>query len=189
MAHQAIEEEIQAPMTLDDFLARNWETGDSLKYEWRDGMVEAGEERMKMSEARIINHLLRRFVETSHYKDGANLIPELEVNFPTCKSYRIPDFSVLTKEQFDATGQGENTVIPAFVIEVISPNDLANHLDKKLNEYFSSGVQVVWHIIPDLKWVRVFHSELQSTGLRGDEVCSAAPAFPDFSIKVSEIFA
>jgi len=189
MAHQVLGDAIHAPMTLESFLSRNWETGDGLKYEWRDGMVEAGEERMKLSEAGIINRLVRRFVETTHYREGANLLQELEVNFPGSKSYRIPDFSVLTKDQIDAADGGDATIIPAFVIEVISPNDLASHLDLKLKEYFASGVQVVWHIIPDLKWVRVFHGGLKITQFSDDGVCSAAPAFPDFSIKVSEIFA
>jgi len=179
---------IRAPMTLDQFLARDWELGDGLKYEWHDGFVEAGEERMKSDEAGIMRRLLRLFGKSAHYEQGVDLLPGLEIRFPASKSYRIPDFSALTEAQVQAAERGE-IAIPGFVIEVISAHDNAIHLEKKLREYFDSGVQVVWHVFPDFNTVRIFHSVTESTGREGDQVCSAAPAFPDFSIKASEIFA
>ena len=83
---------------------------------------------------------------------------------------------------------GQNQVAP-WVIEVISTNDYANKINKKLDEYFLAGVQVVWHIYPESKQVHVFTSPEQVNICRGNVVCSAAPALGDLEVSAEELFA
>ena len=40
-------------------------------------------------------------------------------------------------------------VIPELVVEVVSPTDSADELDKKIGEYFRAGVQLVWVVYPN----------------------------------------
>lgn len=78
--------------------------------------------------------------------------------------------------------------IPAFVVELISPGDRSDKVETKIIEYFTAGVQVVWHVHAALHMVRVVHSIRSSTTYFGDEAFSAAPALPDLEMTVNGLF-
>jgi len=74
-------------------------------------------------------------------------------------------------------------------VEVISTFDNGNHLEKKLVDYFAVGVETVWYVYPELEMVRVYTSLRQCVYCAGEDVCSAAPALPNFQMKAASIFA
>src|ERR1700709_1460727 len=39
-------------------------------------------------------------------------------------------------------------VLPDICVEVVSPNDLADEIETKINEYFEAGVRLVWIVYP-----------------------------------------
>ncbi len=84
-------------------------------------------------------------------------------------------------------GKTNRVQIPAFVIEIISPNDKANRVTRKVREYLQAGVQVVWNIYPDMGEVHVFESSGTVRICRGEEPCSAEAAIQGFALPVSEI--
>src|SRR5262249_34311662 len=49
-------------------------------------------------------------------------------------------------------------VVPELAIEVLSPTDFAEDLLEKLDEYFRSGVQLVWVVSPLRRIVYVYES-------------------------------
>ena len=179
--------EKRGEMSLEEFLRRDWdEMGDSLKYEWRDGFVEAGEENMNPKDLKILRSVIDRFGETKHHRDeGARIYPEMEIRSAAIKFYRKADLAAYTKEQIDNADQ---FTVPKFVIEIISTYDNAIHHEKKIQEYFESGVEAYWQILPDVSLVRIYHDWKTGTGCSGADICSAAPAFPDFEITANEIF-
>jgi Uma2 family endonuclease len=161
---------------------------DGWKYEWEHGFIVSGEEYMQKTQWFIVNNIIRTFTKTISYTQGDCLMPETDVVLERTNTQRRPDIAYLTKEQIQAGARGENPV-PAFVIEIVSKHDNGSKLERKVQEYFSAGVLVVWYVYAEVGMVRVFTSAKHSDTLTDDEVCSAAPALPDFSMKVSEIFA
>ena len=79
-------------------------------------------------------------------------------------------------------------MIPEFVIEVISETDKSYRIEEKLTEYFKAGVKVVWNIIPEQEVVYVYTSRRDVTICLDDDVCSASPVLPDFTISVNALF-
>ncbi len=168
---------------------RNWEPiePDGFKYEWNDGVLEA-EESMKLPETRIYRNINRQFVATDSYHKGTELIAEVECFFPAINKVRKPDICALRKDQIENPASPASSV-PAFVIEIISPSNASQEVERKMREYFQAGVRVVWHIYPALDEVRVYSSPKLITVCTGDDFCTAAPAFEDFAITANAVFA
>jgi Uma2 family endonuclease len=95
--------------------------------------------------------------------------------------------AVFTKAQIEQAREGELPV-PIFVIELVSMSDKFDYYDTKLEEYFSVGVQTVWLISPAQKKVRVFTSPKEVKICTDNDLCSAAPALPDFTITPNQLF-
>jgi Uma2 family endonuclease len=171
------------PQTFDEFL--NWEPVDGFKYEWNDGEI-IRFSGMKKKQYFIYGILNRLFVEKGHYKKGM-LMAEPDVML-TPIQMRRPDIAYFTYEQAEQGRQGED-VIPAFVVEVLSETDQAYRVEEKIAEYFKAGVQVIWNINPEQEVVYVYTSRKQVTICLEDDICAAAPALPDFSISVNDLFA
>jgi Uma2 family endonuclease len=171
-------------MSLDEF--RKWSPEDGFKYEWDNGILKAVSG-MKSTERMIVARLLRRFSETNAYKSGDALLPEAETFFQALNKLRIPDLAYFTKDELLRSERGEEP-IPKFIIEIISPTNTVDELQAKLQDYFTSGVQVVWEIFPKYQLVRVYASLKELKICTDEDVCSAAPVVPDFTLKVKDIF-
>ncbi len=171
------------PQTLDAFL--NWEPADGFKYEWNDGEI-IRFSGMKKKQYFVYNILSKLFYEKGYHQKGT-LMAEPDVML-TAIQMRRPDIAYFTDEQVDQGRRGED-VIPAFVVEVLSETDQAYRIEEKIAEYFKAGVQIVWNIIPEHEVVYVYTSRKQVTICLEDDICSAAPVLPDFSISINDLFA
>ena len=52
--------------------------------------------------------------------------------------------------------QGWGKIPPDLAVEVVSPNDSADALEEKLDDYQKVGVPLVWVIYPEPRTVKVF---------------------------------
>jgi len=162
---------------------------DGYKYEWVDGVVEKTKRTMDRKQIFILINLLESFdLLRAEGKVFGRLLSEVDLIF--LDKYRRPDIAWLTKEQAYNLAEDSARDVPAFVIEVISSNDQINRLKKKMVNYKDAGVQVVWHIFPEVQQVDVYGGPnlSQMTTHVGDEICTAAPVLPDFAISVNDIF-
>jgi Uma2 family endonuclease len=134
----------------------------------------------------IVRNLNRHFRQTEAFRKGGELICETEAQLsPT--ELRIPDIAFYTENQIEGGANGTKPVT-AFAIELISANDNYNKSLQKVRAYFNAGVQVVWHIFPELRSVQVFTSPTAVTICEGDAICSVIPAIPDMQITANEVF-
>ena len=102
---------------------------------------------------------------------------------------RCPDVSVTRRERApEGPGKGFWGESPDLCIEVISPSEDRADMARKVREYFASGAQVVWHVFPDEKSVRVFTSPDDSRLLTADDEIDEPDLLPGFRAKVSELF-
>ncbi|MBK9016016.1 MAG: Uma2 family endonuclease [Saprospiraceae bacterium] len=105
------------------------------------------------------------------------------------ENHRRPDIAWFTDEQIALAKHGVKPM-PLFVIEVISTKDQMNLVEDKMENYRAAGVKVVWQIFPKFEKVHVYAGEnLDSmTVCKGDRLCSAAPALPDFVMAAKDVF-
>ena len=164
---------------------RQWRSSDGWKYDWNNGEISKYKKMVTEEQRFIVQNLLDAFYEKGLNKHGG-LIPESEMAYDD-KRYRIPDLAYFTREQTKAAANGKHT-ISSFVIEILSNTDFAKDIENKLWEYFDEGVQVVWHVMPYRKIVKVYTSPRHVSICTDNDICSAKPALPDFEMTVAQIF-
>jgi Uma2 family endonuclease len=171
-------------MTLERW--RNWTPADGWKYDWNNGIISKSKKMVSREQRYISSNLMDAFYEKGLNRSGT-LMPEAEMAYDNLR-YRVPDLAYFTQQQTLAAAKGERDGVAAFVIEIISGSDSGTAIEEKMWEYFANGVQVVWHIWPSLRVVKVYTAPLESKSLIGGMVCSAAPALPEFEMTPDQIF-
>jgi Uma2 family endonuclease len=103
---------------------------------------------------------------------------------------RSPDVSFTLKERLPGgkSPHGFGHVAPDLVIEVISPSEERGEMQRKLEEYFASGAQQVWHMFPDTKRVWLYTSPSEYVVLEGDDEVDGGNLLPGFRCQVSQLF-
>jgi Uma2 family endonuclease len=79
-------------------------------------------------------------------------------------------------------------VVPDLAIEVVSPNDFAQDLLEKVEEYFQAGVQLVWVGYPCRRRIHVYESFTQIRGLTRTDELDGGKVLPDFRLPLAELF-
>ncbi len=174
------------PISWETFKRKYLSREDSWKYEWVNGIVEKTKRFMYQEQFYILYNLRQLFTQLLVQKKISGAL-EAEIDSWFLKGvHRRPDVAWFSEQQIIAMGQGINQ-IPAFVIEIISPNDKAKTVQEKLKNYREAGVQVVWQIYPHLEEVNVCLAS-NSITCEGDKICSAAPVLPIYQFPTKAIF-
>jgi Uma2 family endonuclease len=103
---------------------------------------------------------------------------------------RRADAAFVKKERLSAKDMKDGflKVVPDLVVEVISPNDLAHEVERKVSEYLTAGVPLVWIIEPESRTLRVQRGDGSGSLLKGDAVISGESVLPGFEIRLRLIF-
>ncbi len=110
--------------------------------------------------------------------------------FQIGENKRIPDVSFVSAEKISADGEPLEiwNFAPDLAIEVISPSERHNQVEKKIREYFAAGVVQVWKIVPELKILTVYFSATETKILSEIDTITCEEILPGFSLKLSDIF-
>jgi Uma2 family endonuclease len=103
------------------------------------------------------------------------------------KRARVPDISYWTLQQRREHAANRRT-ISQFIVEIISENDTAYEVDSKMDEYFSVGVRLVWHVFPESKKVYIFSSPFDIQVCQDNIICGAEEVIEGFSMPAKDIF-
>jgi Uma2 family endonuclease len=108
----------------------------------------------------------------------------------TSGNIRCPDVAFTRKERLPdgKPPQGFCEVGPDLAIEIISPSEEPADKRRKLQEYFDSGAQQVWHLHPSVKRLIVYHSPEESVAYEEDAEITGSDLLPDFHCRVAELF-
>ena len=79
--------------------------------------------------------------------------------------------------------------IPPLVVEVFSPSDRPGRMNRRIGQYLKRGVPLVWVVYPDEQTVDVRRPGAEPVSLEGEDQLSFPDVLPDFSCKVSDLFA
>jgi Uma2 family endonuclease len=102
---------------------------------------------------------------------------------------RAADVAFISNARYSQWKQaGFVDVAPELIVEILSPDDRMSDMMRKLREYFSIGVSLVWVADPETKTVYTYRSltDVREFGeadtLTGDDV------LPGFSVPVADLF-
>jgi Uma2 family endonuclease len=105
---------------------------------------------------------------------------------------RIPDVSFISWQKVPDRRIPRVPMLgfaPDLAVEVLSPGNTPQEMERKLQDYFAAGVNLVWYINPANRTVEAFTSAGTSTLLREDEGLSGEPVLPGFLLPLRDLFA
>jgi Uma2 family endonuclease len=103
---------------------------------------------------------------------------------------RKPDAAFIGRERYsiDELSDGFVSLAPDLVVEVISTNDLARDVEKKVEEYLGAGVRLIWVIDPETRTIRIHRGDGSAARLRQDGELSGEDVVPGFRCLVRDLF-
>jgi len=98
-----------------------------------------------------------------------------------------PDVSVVAREQIERAGrEGFLENAPLIAVEVISPSNTAESVERKLAKYFENGAGEVWVVFYKTRHIWR-HTGLQAQATVKDDVFTSA-WLPGFQMDLAEVF-
>ena len=83
----------------------------------------------------------------------------------------------------------ESDVVPDLAVEVVSPSNSFNEVERKVGEYFAAGVTIVWVVSTDAERVYAYDSPVSNRILTGDDRLELPGLIPGFSLSNNALFA
>jgi len=174
--------------TVDDVV--RIERSENRLFELVDGVLV--EKAMGFTESRLAAAIIAAL---SNYVDSEDLGvvtgPDGMIQFPA-NLVRMPDVAFVPWEQFpndEVTSEAAPAVVPGLAVEILSPSNTEGEMLRKLREYFSAGVPLVWLVNPAAQSVSVYTSATRSKVVPLDGILDGGKVLPGFRLPVAKIFA
>ncbi len=87
-----------------------------------------------------------------------------------------------------ALAEGHVPLAPDLAVEVISPNDLYEEVDTKVEEWLEAGVRLVWVVNPRTRTVRIRRPGGEDAVVHEDGELTGGDVLPDFRCAVRQFF-
>ena len=104
---------------------------------------------------------------------------------------RMPDVAYVSAARLRAAGTPRPPVphlAPNLAVEVLSPGNTPREMERKLDDYFASGVELVWYVDPPSRTVRVFAARDAVATLGAGDTLDGGGVLPGFAVTVADLF-
>ncbi len=105
---------------------------------------------------------------------------------------RSPDVSWIENSRWNSLTQkqkrGFAPIAPDFVLELLSPNDRLQDIQKKMQEYLACGIKLGWLIYPDEQRVEIYRLDQDLEVLDFPQSLSGEDLMPGLIVELEEIF-
>jgi Uma2 family endonuclease len=104
---------------------------------------------------------------------------------------RIPDVSFISWGRFPEGTLPEESVwglSPDLAVEIISPSNTREEMERKLRDYFDTGVHRVWYAYPDSREIRVYSAADAYETMGPGQTLDAGDVLPGFQLDVQAFF-
>jgi Uma2 family endonuclease len=100
------------------------------------------------------------------------------------------DVAFLGEEQLPARVSQEDYLetMPALVVEVRDVRDADPEVERKVKDYLTAGVRVVWVADPDARTVTAYRTGQPPQVFRDTDTLTAADVIPGFQVPVANLF-
>ena len=101
-----------------------------------------------------------------------------------------PDISFISKQRLKEMGEVEGywQGPPDLAVEVLSPIDRRDKVNKKISLWLRSGTKQVWTVDPKHRRVTIYRSESDTTTFSGSDYLESQDLLPGFRISLDKIF-
>jgi Uma2 family endonuclease len=108
----------------------------------------------------------------------------------TAKQVRRPDLSFVRSGRLpnDRVPVGKMQLAPDLAVEVISPTDIAEDVETKLDEYLRAGTRLVWLVYVPTRNVWAYKPDGTAKLYRTADTLSGDDVLLGFSVPVAELF-
>lgn len=138
--------------------------------------------------AMMLGHELLTYLSTNDLgivagPDGTTLFDEDLV--------RMPDVAFVPYENIPEGADPTTPMpdrIPSLAVEVISRGNTKREMERKLRDYFTAGVKLVWFFDPQTQTVQVFTAVDQSSELHADDALDGGDVLPGFTLPIGQLF-
>jgi Uma2 family endonuclease len=106
------------------------------------------------------------------------------------RQIRKPDLSFVAKGRLpnEEVPSGNRTIPPDLAVEVISPNDIAEEFEQRVDELMSAGLRLLWVIYPATRSAWVLRKDGADARLTENQELSGEDVVPGFTCKLSTLF-
>ena len=105
---------------------------------------------------------------------------------------RSPDAAWVKRERWDSLTLEQKRkfapLCPDFVVELCSPSDNFNTVQKKMQEYLENGAKLGWLIVPETRRVEIYRPEQVVEILDNPKSLSGETILPEFVLDLQPIF-
>jgi Uma2 family endonuclease len=149
---------------------------------------------MSILASRVASRLFAQLGHHLHGKALGEALVEMLVHLPLpVDRNRRPDLAFVSAEriaQAPAQPGSDNAwdVVPELLVEVVSPNDLAEEIMERLSEYWTAGAKLVWIVYPTQRLVYVYESLRQVRILGEADELDGGSVLPDLRIPLAPLF-
>ena len=104
---------------------------------------------------------------------------------------RRADVTFIRRDRYSLeqlSADGFMTIPPDLAVEVVSPDDGADEVEEKVEEYIRAGVKLIWVVYPHIHIVQVHRADGTSGRFRAHDELSGEEVLPGFRCKVEDLF-
>jgi Uma2 family endonuclease len=105
---------------------------------------------------------------------------------------RYPDVSFIPFSRLPEVGMPNEAIwrtIPTLVVEVLSPSNTVQEIDRKLHDYFAGGCRLAWVIDPITRTAEVYTSVKKRKVVQRDGSLDGGRVLPGFHLPLVQLFA
>lgn len=139
--------------------------------------------------AAALIHYIYLYLDTNNI--GAVFAPDGLLKILTSQ-IRAPDVSFIRWERFPGGRLPEAAIYavsPNLAAEILSKGNTKAEMDRKLRDYFRSGVQLVWYIDPKTRTAKSYRGKDDCQDIAADGLLSGGEVLPGFELKLADLFA
>jgi len=106
------------------------------------------------------------------------------------RQVRKPDVSFVANGRLtdQKIPKGDILIAPDIAVEVVSPNDLYEEIEEKIDDYIQSGVKLIWIVSPTWKTVQIRRLDLTAAIVTATGTLSGEDVIPGFTCPLADLF-
>jgi len=136
--------------------------------------------------------LLRSWLQQQAEPRGWILCGEAGVRLRRSPDTTVGVDVVYISAELAAQDSADTTLIdgvPILAVEIVSPSDVTELIDEKVDDYLKAGVRLVWLVDPHDRTVLIYRPDAEPELVNVRQELSGEPHLPGFCIAVAQLFA
>jgi Uma2 family endonuclease len=172
-------------------VGKGYELVDGRLVEKHRALVSAEEQRMGLVADLVAGRLYARLeLFCDAHRLGWVLMPQSGGFRYARRQLRKPDVAFVRFGRFpnEQVPSGDALLAPDLAVEVVSPNDLYDEVERRVEDHLRAGVRLVWVISPPNRTMRVHRLDGTGASRRESDELDGEDVVPGFRSPIRDLF-